>query len=215
MNQIIQVYYWLAGLFKNDPMSERSKRNLATVRPDLVRVIRRAWRDRGDLDFEVICGHRGEAARRYGECGHITDIAGIKEEGMNLIKTIIAAWERRRLRPVTDGPCRVLCKPGVRFKAFHAGVIRIIDCLDIYAHDLDTVLVITSANDGRHRKDSLHYQNKALDIRTTGGGPGAAGQMTRKEAERFAYWMRGGALDKDYDVVLEADHLHVEYDPKG
>lgn len=71
MNQIIQVYYWLAGLFRNDPMSARSERNLKDVRPDLVQVIRRAWSMRGDLDFEVICGHRPEKEQNEAfESGH-------------------------------------------------------------------------------------------------------------------------------------------------
>lgn len=48
------------NLVRNNSMSARSERNLATVRPDLQRVIRRAWMMRGNLDFEVICGHRGE-----------------------------------------------------------------------------------------------------------------------------------------------------------
>ena len=51
------------NLVRNNSMSARSERNLATVRPDLQRVIRRAWMMRGNLDFEVICGHRGEAAQ--------------------------------------------------------------------------------------------------------------------------------------------------------
>ena len=133
---------------------------------------------------------------------------------MNLIRIILAAWERRRLRPVMDGPCRVLCKPGVRFKAFHSGVIQIILALDGYLSVFGGVAVITSANDGRHKKGSLHYENRAIDIRTTGGGPGAVGKLTAGQVRDLIAWLEQW-LGPDFDVVLEADHLHVEYDPKG
>lgn len=64
-------------------------------------------------------------------------------------------------------------------------------------------ITITSGNDGKHSKHSLHYKNKAIDIRTR--------DMEQKEKvwRRIKY-----TLGRDYDVILEDDHIHIEYDPK-
>jgi hypothetical protein len=65
-------------------------------------------------------------------------------------------------------------------------------------------LVVTSGLDGRHMKNSLHYQGRALDIRTRHIPPGERRPVRDRIAE---------ALGDDYDVVLEKTHIHIEYDP--
>ncbi len=70
-----------------------------------------------------------------------------------------------------------------------------------FGHDC----VITSANDSTHMAQSLHYEGKALDFRTRDIAPGAV----EKIVETAKLW-----LGKQYDVVLEKDHVHVEFDPK-
>jgi len=63
--------------------------------------------------------------------------------------------------------------------------------------------VITSGLDGRHMLGSKHYTGNAIDLRTRG-------LLNKAMAnEKLA-----SALGSDYDVVLEDDHIHVEYDPK-
>ena len=70
--------------------------------------------------------------------------------------------------------------------------------------------VITSGNDSRHMKGSLHYENCALDFR----GNNIKVAVGRTLAQRVA-----GSLGPKYDVVFEVfqvsanNHLHVEYDP--
>lgn len=64
-------------------------------------------------------------------------------------------------------------------------------------------LVITSARDGRHGKASLHGSGEAIDLRNF-TWPDTIGMADEIREE----------LDQDYDVVLEHDHLHIEYDPK-
>jgi hypothetical protein len=66
-------------------------------------------------------------------------------------------------------------------------------------------LVITSVSDGLHKQDSKHYKGMGFDCRTH-----ALRTRTRFD---LAYDIRD-ALGDDFDVVLEKDHLHVEYDPK-
>ena len=67
--------------------------------------------------------------------------------------------------------------------------------------------VITSANDGKHSTASLHYSGNAFDLRIWAFKENPA--ALRAFASRCA-----AALGRDFDVVLESDHLHVEYDPK-
>lgn len=64
---------------------------------------------------------------------------------------------------------------------------------------------ITSGMDGKHMVGSRHYLGFALDF----GTRSFAGDLRMKIAEECR-----DALGTKYDVLLEADHLHVEYDPK-
>jgi hypothetical protein len=65
-------------------------------------------------------------------------------------------------------------------------------------------LTITSGTDGKHMPGSKHYTGEALDIRTS--------NLTRTNRERVLVALKG-RLGPQYDVVLEKDHIHVEYDP--
>ena len=71
----------------------------------------------------------------------------------------------------------------------------------------DDTVWITSANDSKHMVGSLHYENKAFDIRTR--------NIINKEkfAPKWTEAMQR-ELGGDYDVVWERTHLHVEYDPE-
>ncbi len=64
-------------------------------------------------------------------------------------------------------------------------------------------LVITAGTDGKHMDGSLHYKGLALDFRTwnLNGREKDVIDDLRKE------------LGQDYDVVLEGDHIHCEFDP--
>ena len=62
-------------------------------------------------------------------------------------------------------------------------------------------MVITSTYEGTHSEGSLHYANLAVDIR-----------RSREKILSFHEIVR--ELGDDYDVILETDHMHIEYDPK-
>ena len=64
--------------------------------------------------------------------------------------------------------------------------------------------LVTSGNDSVHMEGSLHYQDRALDFRTR--------DLTRDEVTQWAGEIER-RLGPDYDVVIESDHLHVEYQP--
>jgi hypothetical protein len=65
--------------------------------------------------------------------------------------------------------------------------------------------IITSCTGGKHSHKSLHYKGYAVDFRTMNVNPSVA--------ESVAMRLKN-ALGNNYDVVLEKDHLHIEYDPR-
>lgn len=71
---------------------------------------------------------------------------------------------------------------------------------------LPNELVITSLMDGTHNRASEHYTGMAFDFRTR--------DLGETRAKEVAHTI-GANLGTDYDVVLETDHCHVEYDPKS
>ena len=73
--------------------------------------------------------------------------------------------------------------------------------------DLD--LVITSGTDSKHGRASKHYIGNAIDLRTHTLPGGSMGEA----ATRARQWL-ADALGSEYDVVLESDHIHIEWDPK-
>ena len=65
--------------------------------------------------------------------------------------------------------------------------------------------VITSASDGVHMLNSLHYGGKALDLRTR--------TLTPTQATQLLHAIQD-ALGSQFDVLLEETHLHLEWDVK-
>jgi uncharacterized protein YcbK (DUF882 family) len=66
--------------------------------------------------------------------------------------------------------------------------------------------VITSGCDGDHMNGSLHYNGNAHDYRISNIDISNIGEIMLKEIRE--------ALGNEYDVILEKNHFHVEYDPK-
>lgn len=68
-------------------------------------------------------------------------------------------------------------------------------------------LVVTSLNDGKHSKTSLHYYGCAADLRT---------HYFNEDEKLQAAAMLRSALgnNSDFDVVVESTHIHLEYQPK-
>ncbi len=64
-------------------------------------------------------------------------------------------------------------------------------------------LVITSLNDGKHSVTSLHYSGNAGDVRIYRDGKDQQRRDMIKER-----------LGIDYDVILEGNHIHIEYQPR-
>ena len=63
-------------------------------------------------------------------------------------------------------------------------------------------MVVTSGKDGTHKVGSLHYEGLAVDLRF------------RDYMDEWKRYMQN-ALGSDWDIVIEADHIHCELDRRG
>lgn len=105
---------------------------------------------------------------------------------------------------------KLALKPSVKINGRHFdSEIRVmLDVARETAPDLhDQTVWVTSGNDSTHMKGSKHYDNEAFDIRTHNVLDGR---------EACTLWINRmkESLGANYDVVLEKDHIHVEFDPK-
>lgn len=83
-------------------------------------------------------------------------------------------------------------------------LIAILVAYDVFTnHNAD--FVITSVLDGKHKSGSLHYVGLAVDIRTR--------DLTRETAFQLSKQI-AACLTSEFDVILEGDHLHIEFQPK-
>ena len=78
------------------------------------------------------------------------------------------------------------------------------------ADEFGVLAVITSAREGIHSENSRHYYGLALDFRTRDLPQG----MKSAFADRVRELIEERLGQRQYDVVLEQSHLHVEHDPK-
>ena len=82
--------------------------------------------------------------------------------------------------------------------------IGIVVCANFF-DEIGKHCIVTSAWDSQHRPGSLHYVGCAFDLRTR--------HLDDIEASAVADEIRN-RLGRDFDVVLESDHIHVEWQPK-
>jgi hypothetical protein len=66
--------------------------------------------------------------------------------------------------------------------------------------------VITSVTDGTHSRGSIHYSGGAWDVRI---------RNIPDDAWSNLVFSLKQALGGDFDVVLENDHIHCEFQPKN
>lgn len=75
----------------------------------------------------------------------------------------------------------------------------------VYLDVVKKEMVITSISDGKHMKGSKHYIGNGVDTRIR--------DLTPLEQANVLVGLKT-SLGLNYDVVLEIDHFHIEYDPK-
>lgn len=96
-------------------------------------------------------------------------------------------------------------KDGVKVDGVKKETIELMLILNtFFVRQLSKAFVVTSCTDGKHMKGSRHYSGYAIDIRTR--------HLSHKDIEILFSWFTMWHDDK-YDMVVEKDHIHVEYDP--
>jgi len=95
----------------------------------------------------------------------------------------------------------------VKIDKLHPRLKYILENIEKWIQDIEGknyIMTITSGNDGIHMPKSLHYKNRAIDIRTK--------DMYLPNTVKIKLQLK---LGKDYDVILEKNHIHIEYQPKN
>jgi hypothetical protein len=99
----------------------------------------------------------------------------------------------------------ILLKPGVRITGMRPEILfAAVAAMEVYkaaGHDL----MITACVDGKHMTGSLHYGGAAIDLRTRDVAPADVPKLIAQIK---------ACLGEDFDVLLEVDHIHIEFQPK-
>jgi hypothetical protein len=99
----------------------------------------------------------------------------------------------------------LLLKPGVRVAGLRPEILIAVVAAERVCAEMGVDCVITACVDGVHQAGSLHYCGLAVDLRSRDFRPGDLDKAIARIRQ---------CLGADYDVVLENDHLHVEFDQK-
>lgn len=77
----------------------------------------------------------------------------------------------------------------------------------LYRDRFNKELVVTSVKDSQHHVGSLHYVGRAADLRIR--------DLLPAEQATFTQLLKVKLNPHGFDVVLEANHIHIEFDPKA
>lgn len=110
-------------------------------------------------------------------------------------------------------------KPGVRLHGVKSEVMITAPIISdiMSAHGLDCT--ITSGIEGAHKRLSRHREGDALDYRTRHIPGGCLGEQAKKihaeicDALGVTISSAGVRVGGEYDVILEHNHIHVEWQP--
>jgi hypothetical protein len=95
----------------------------------------------------------------------------------------------------------MLLKLGVDISRLSDPMRRVLNRIDEVCISSGGEAVVTSTYEGTHSPGSLHYVNRAIDLRLMPNSALVCDKIRK-------------ALGTAYDVVLEKDHIHVEFDPR-
>ncbi len=96
-------------------------------------------------------------------------------------------------------------KPGVRLTGIRPELIIAVIAAERVYEEAGLDFTITGCVEGKHSIGSLHYAGAAIDIRTRNVPAAEAPKLVARIKE---------CLGGDFDVVLESDHVHLEYQVK-
>ena len=113
------------------------------------------------------------------------------------------------------GKYGVKFKSGVVCKNLEPPIVELINFLSWCAEKIKRNIVITSMNDGKHRDDSFHYLDLAIDVRIWNLIYNLLTWKPRADQDHIDFIQDQLARTfQGYDFVVEKDHLHIEFDPK-
>lgn len=100
-------------------------------------------------------------------------------------------------------------KRGVQLAGLQTEILLAVVAVERILDTLRLPCVITSGHDTtQHKTDSLHYQGLAVDIRLP-SFYNPSPNLNEHVVESIKQ-----ALGEEYDVILEENHIHIEFDPK-
>ena len=101
---------------------------------------------------------------------------------------------------------KVNVKDGVVVKEINLWLIQTLIKLMILSEKWGYTPTITSLTDGTHQRESYHYKNLAMDLRTS--------DLPMERQEDYVKDLKE-IMGSEYDVVLESDHIHIEPSPES
>ncbi len=99
----------------------------------------------------------------------------------------------------------LLLKTGVRIAGLRPEILLAVVAAERVCAVMGVDCVVTACVDGVHKSGSLHYCGLAVDLRSRDFRPGDVDKAIARIKQ---------CLGADYDVVLETDHIHVEFQQK-
>lgn len=93
---------------------------------------------------------------------------------------------------------------GARIRGIRSEIVWALGVTDEIFARYGVEAVITSGIDGKHSRGSIHYSGGAVDLRSRDFADG--------DAEKAVAELKD-ALGPDFDVILEHNHIHLEYQP--
>lgn len=96
----------------------------------------------------------------------------------------------------------MLVKAGVDISRLNRDIRRALHKVNHLYDLIHQELIVSSTYEGNHSAGSLHYANDAFDI-----------IFPNLHRAKMTEDIRC-TLGRNYDVVMETTHIHIEYDPK-
>lgn len=93
----------------------------------------------------------------------------------------------------------------IGFQSLKPQLVLALIAVDQVMKECGQEAIITSINDARHGESSLHYDGSAADIRS---------RTFNNPETVLALCKQALGNSKDFDMILESDHFHLEYQPK-
>ena len=97
-------------------------------------------------------------------------------------------------------------KKGAMINGIHPEIVLGFTVANAVYEEYGLDCVLTSGTDGKHGTASLHYVGYAFDIRTRDFDSEEDTINAAKDIQE--------RLGKQFDVVVESNHMHIEFQPK-